>query len=57
MPEQSQLPLDPVAMLPMREAYLRTGYPEAHISFEEACRSPGLYIPMKNIAEAIARTK
>lgn len=51
-----QLPLEPVAMLPMREAFQRSELPKRY-TFEQAISIPALRIAIRLHAEAIARSK
>ena len=53
----TQLPLSPVAMLPMREAYARVGFERMGISFEVATTAKHLAIPLRNLAECIAKQR
>jgi len=52
-----QLPLDPVAMLPLRQAYEQTASIKAKRTFEQAMQCPALALALKLQAEAIARQK
>ncbi len=52
-----QLPLDPVAMSPLREAYEQTPSIKTRRTFEEAMKKPALALALKLHAEAIARGK
>lgn len=49
------LPFDPMSETALMMAYRHLDYAHAGITFEEACRSRGLLLAMKNCAEALER--
>ena len=48
------LPLEPVAPLPLREAYRRSGYADNR-TFEQAMQQPALAMTLRLYAEVIAK--